>query len=103
MSAASVHVSGSGATTTTPLKLDIVAGAGQGGGTVTSGSTVVNLILDKQNIYIKADAASIQALTGNATAATSEANRWLQTTRTNSAFKVPPAPPHPIVLPNAPG
>ena len=86
MTAPSVHVAGSGSTTTTPLKLDVVAGPGQGGGTITSGNTVLNLILDKQSIYIKADAATIQSLTGNATTAQSEANRWLQTSSTNSAF-----------------
>jgi hypothetical protein len=84
--AASVHVSGSGSTTTTPLKLDVVAGPGQGGGTITSGNTVLNLILDKQSIYIKADAATIRSLTGNATTAADEANRWLQTSSTNSSL-----------------
>ncbi len=86
MSASSVHVSGSGTTTSTPLKLDVVAGPGQGGGTITSGNTSLDLILNKQDIYIKADAATIQSLTGNASTAAVEANKWLQTTSTNSAF-----------------
>ncbi|MGI8753468.1 MAG: hypothetical protein ACR2MN_14365 [Acidimicrobiales bacterium] len=86
MSASSVHVSGSGTTTTTPLKLDLIAGPGRGGGTITSGTSVLNLILDKQSIYIKADAATIQSLSGNAATASRDANKWLQTSSTSSGF-----------------
>jgi hypothetical protein len=86
MSASSVHVSGSAAATATPLKLDLVAGPGRGGGTITSGSNVLNLILNHQNIYIKADAATIRSLTGNAATANADANRWLQTNSTSSAY-----------------
>lgn len=86
MAASSVHVSGAGTTTSTPLKLDVVAGPGQGGGTITSGNTGLDLILNGQSIYVKADAATIQSLTGNAATAAGEANKWLQTTSTNSAF-----------------
>lgn len=86
MSAPSVHVSGSASASTTPLKLDVVAAPGRGGGTITSGSTILNLILDGQSIYIKADAPTIQSLTGSAAIAGNEANKWLQTGSTNSAF-----------------
>ncbi|MDQ2726506.1 MAG: hypothetical protein M3Y91_01260 [Actinomycetota bacterium] len=86
MSAPTVHVSGSGSTSTTPLKLNLVAGQGKGGGTITSGTSVLNLVLDKQNIFIKADAATIQSLSGNAATASSDANKWLQTSSTSSGF-----------------
>lgn len=84
--ASSVHVSGSGTVSNSSLKIDVVAGHSRGGGTITAGGAVLNLILDTPNIFIKANQATIDALTGNAALAHSEADRWLQTSTTDPSI-----------------
>ncbi|MDQ6840360.1 MAG: hypothetical protein M3137_19005 [Actinomycetota bacterium] len=86
MGAPSVHLSGSNSSTSSPLRLDVVAGPSRGGGTITSGRTVLNLILDRANLFIKADAATIQSITGNAATARADANRWLRTSSASDNF-----------------
>jgi hypothetical protein len=84
-SAPSVHVTGSAASTAAPLKLDVVAGQGRGGGTITSGTNTVDLILaNKTVVYLKtSDAAFLASLVGSAATARGDVNRWLQSASTN--------------------
>ncbi|MDQ6782017.1 MAG: hypothetical protein M3063_00925 [Actinomycetota bacterium] len=86
MTASSVHVSGAGSSRNGPIKLDIVAAPSRGGGTIMSGKTVLNLVLEGASIYVKTDAATVQTLSGSAATASTDANRWLQTTSTDSKF-----------------
>lgn len=83
--AASVHLSGAGTVSNAPLSVNVVAGQHRGGGTISTAGAVVNLILDKATFYLKADAATLRQLTGNAGLANSEANRWLQTSSASGA------------------
>jgi hypothetical protein len=85
--ASTVHVSGSGASSGTALTIDAVLGHGRGGGTVSVNGATFDTVLDAQEIYLKADAASwSKVLNGNAAVASLLSDKWLKTTASNQDF-----------------
>ncbi len=85
--ASSVHVSGSGTSSGTALSIDAVLGHGRGGGTVSVNGATFDTVLDGQEIYLKADAASwSKVLSGNTAVASLLSDKWLKTTASNQDF-----------------
>ena len=83
--ASSAQVSGTVTSNGTTVQLDVVAGQGSGGGTVNSGGASFQIILNHQDVYLKADAATWTKLS-NPTAAQLLAGRWIKTTTANQDF-----------------
>lgn len=85
-SARSVRVTGKGTVNNLAVQLDIVDGPGRGGGSITIGGSTVQMVLDRPRFYLKTTPEVVQQLTGSQQAAAQDANRWLQTSASDSSI-----------------
>jgi len=68
------------------IVLDIVSDHGSGGGSLTQNGAKLDLVVVPPSIYLKGSAASWKKITSSSTAAKLFADKWLQTTTSNSDF-----------------
>jgi len=83
--ASSVRVSGNITTNGTHIQLEVVDGQNRGGGTVGVNGLIFQTVLDGQEVYLKANAATWTKV-ANASVAQLLANRWIKTTTSNQNF-----------------
>ena len=84
--AKSFHVLGHDHQGATSISINVSMSPGRGGGSIEEPGVVMQLVLAKGAVYIKADEKSWLKLTGSQTTAQLVANRWIEAPVTNSDF-----------------
>ncbi len=84
--AKSFHVLGHADQQGTNISINVSMSPGRGGGSIKEPGVVMELVLAKGSVYIKADEKSWLKLTGSQATAELVANRWIEAPVTNTDF-----------------
>jgi hypothetical protein len=84
--ARSVHISGTVASDGEKVTLDVVDGRTSGGGRIGLDGATFQVVLAKQEVYLKANAATWSKVSKSASAGQLLGDRWVRTTSSNSDF-----------------